>query len=295
MLFGLDGADVLRGGIGIDELTGGVGNDTLDGGFDGDFLDGSAGSDTAEYGFATRGILVQLGKDGADGKADADPSFLLGDLFEDILRSIENIKASNFNDTIFGNQQANVLSGLGGDDYFGGDFGSDTIDGNSGIDAVDYNASPKAVAIALNGSAGIGGFAAGDRLANIESVGGSAFADTITGNSAANSLTGFGGRDTLDGGNGNDTLNGGGDRDVLTGGGGIDTASYAGAAQFKGLGVTAKLTNTAQNTSEAAGDTYSSIENLTGSNFNDTLEGDGGANTINGGLGTDIMRGPRRQ
>ncbi len=58
-----------------------------------------------------------------------------------------------------------------------------------------------------------------------------------------------------------------------------------------GLGVTAKLANAAQNTSEAAGDTYSSIENLTGSNFNDTLEGDGGANTINGGLGTDIMNG----
>ena len=294
-LFGRGGADVLRGDIGVDELTGGDGNDRLNGGFDGDFLDGSEGNDTAEYQFATRGVYVDLGDGGEDGKADADASQLLGNLFEDILRSIENVTGSDFNDTMFGNEGVNAINGMSGDDYIGGDFGSDTINGGSGIDTVDYAGSPNGIVIRLNGSVGTGGFASGDRLSSIENVSGTQFVDVITGNFGANKLAGKDGDDNLFGGGGDDVLSGGRDADDLIGGSGSDTASYAGAAQFKGLGVTAKLANATQNTGHAAGDTYSSIENLTGSNFNDTLEGDGGANTINGGLGTDIMRGLRRQ
>ena len=41
----------------------------------------------------------------------------------------------------------------------------------------------------------------------------------------------------------------------------------------------------------AAGDTLFEIENLIGSNFNDSLTGDGLANVLNGGNGNDILRG----
>ena len=54
------------------------------------------------------------------------------------------------------------------------------------------------------------------------------------------------------------------------GGGGLDTASYSNAT----TGLIASLTNAGSNTGEALGDTYVSIENLTGSAFDDVLIGE---------------------
>src|SRR5262249_49854748 len=71
--------------------------------------------------------------------------------------------------------------------------------------------------------------------------------------------------------------------DALIGGAGTDTASYANA----GAGVTANLTTPASNTGDAAGDTYTTIENLTGSAFADVLTGNTAANVLTGGLGND--------
>ncbi|KQS71400.1 hypothetical protein ASG39_21400 [Rhizobium sp. Leaf371] len=65
--------------------------------------------------------------------------------------------------------------------------------------------------------------------------------------------------------------------------GSTDTASYADAT----AAVTASLGDATINLGDAKGDKYISIENLTGSNFNDTLSGDKAANVINGGKGND--------
>ena len=40
---------------------------------------------------------------------------------------------------------------------------------------------------------------------------------------------------------------------------------------------------------DAAGDTFTSIENLIGSDHNDTLQADAGANRLDGGLGDDSL------
>ena len=98
--------------------------------------------------------------------------------------------------------------------------------------------------------------------------------DSVTGNVADNLLEGRDGADLLMGGLGNDTLIGGPGADALDGGEGSDTAAYTGSASA----VTVNLgTNTATG-GDAEGDTFTFIENLSGSAFDDTLTGDAGNN-----------------
>ena len=128
------------------------------------------------------------------------------------------------------------------------------------------------------------------------SVFGGAGNDTIIGGRDNDDFSGGAGNDKLDGGDGNDhlkgdagddTLIGGRGADVLDGGAGNDTASYATAT----AGVTASLATPAINTRDASGDTYISIETLTGRAFDDRLIGDGAANILNGGAGNDRLEG----
>ncbi|RON54011.1 retention module-containing protein [Pseudomonas frederiksbergensis] len=101
-------------------------------------------------------------------------------------------------------------------------------------------------------------------------------------------LTAGSGNNEMHGGAGNDLLYSGPGNDLLDGGTGIDTVSYAHAT----AGVTVDLSLlTAQNTLGAGTDTLTGIENLVGSNFNDTLTGDNNNNVINGGLGNDTLNG----
>jgi Ca2+-binding RTX toxin-like protein len=101
-------------------------------------------------------------------------------------------------------------------------------------------------------------------------------------------LTAGPGNNELHGGAGNDLLYSGPGNDLLDGGTGIDTASYAHAT----AGVTVDLSLIgAQNTIGAGSDTLTGIENLVGSNFNDTLTGDNNSNIITGGLGNDVLNG----
>ncbi len=130
-------------------------------------------------------------------------------------------------------------------------------------------------------------------------------ADTINGNDGINNLDGLGGDDTIRGGDqtdvfrggegndalfgngGDDTLFGGAGADSLDGGTGNDTAYYSEATS----GVRVSLADPSINTGEAKGDTFVSVENLTGSSFNDVLIGNGEKNTLYGGNGDDLLIG----
>ncbi|WP_197432335.1 beta strand repeat-containing protein, partial [Agrobacterium vitis] len=96
--------------------------------------------------------------------------------------------------------------------------------------------------------------------------------------------TGSAQANTIIGGSGDDTLIGGAGADVLKGGEGSDTASYAG-----GAAVNVNLKTNVATSNDAAGDTFYSIENLTGSSWDDTFTSDGIANILNGSGGTDTV------
>ncbi|HRX36724.1 MAG TPA: hypothetical protein P5337_10015 [Aestuariivirga sp.] len=118
---------------------------------------------------------------------------------------------------------------------------------------------------------------------------GNGLANTLTGNNDVNVLGGREGADTLLGFGGNDTLDGGRGKDILDGGDGIDTASYASAES----GVTVSLAITESQNTGFGNDTLISIENLIGSQFDDTLIGNDGDNRINGAVGRDNLIGGR--
>ena len=133
-----------------------------------------------------------------------------------------------------------------------------------------------------------GDFAAQD-LTNVSRLfTGSALADlTLEGTSAADVLIGGFGADTLNGNDGDDILRGGLLGDVLSGGAGRDLADYSFATQA----LTVDLLLEAQNTGEAAGDDFISIEGVIGTGFADVLRGDFGANELMGGAGDDELFG----
>ena len=106
----------------------------------------------------------------------------------------------------------------------------------------------------------------------------------------ADTIKGGAGADVIDSGAGNDVLVGRAGNDTLTGGAGTDTVDYS---QDGGTGavsvnlITGSATDTFGNT-----DTLSGIENLTGTNFNDTFIAsvtDGLANAFSGGIGLDTV------
>ena len=257
--------DTLTGNSGANTLTGGAGNDTLDGG---------TGTDTADYSDATSdGLVVDLGLGTSSGGGDGN----------DTLANIENVTGSAFNDTLAGNAGNNTLSAGAGDDILIATKGADTLDGGAGSDTADFrNATGDVtVKIATTGqvltSSGLGTVT----LLNIENLTGSAFNDTLTGSVGNNILSGGAGDDVLVATPGTDTLDGGANTAVG------DTADFRNATS----GVTASIVAGQQNlTAYGLGPvTLASVENLTGSAFNDTLTGDAGNNTLTGGAGDDIL------
>jgi serralysin len=243
--------DVIKGLGGNDTINGLAGNDLIDGGAGADVLDGGAGIDTVTYAAAAAAVTVSLATGSGSGS----------DAAGDTLANFENLTGSNFNDTLEGNSGNNVLSG---------GTGTDTLSYEHAAAAVTVN-------LAVTSAQATGG-AGSDTISGFENLTGSAYNDSLSGTSGANTLTGGAGDDILDGGAGADTL---------VGGTGSDTASYASA----GAGIMARLFSTGSNTGDASGDTFNSIENLTGSNFNDTLVGDTNANRLSGGNGNDVLKG----
>jgi Ca2+-binding RTX toxin-like protein len=103
---------------GNSNLTGNELNNTLRAGFGDNVLRGNTGRDTVSYEYATAAVSVSL--------AVTDVQDTKGSGF-DRLVSIENLKGSEFNDTLTGSAGANVLAGGMGQDILTGGLGADVF------------------------------------------------------------------------------------------------------------------------------------------------------------------------
>ena len=220
------------------------------------------------------------------------------------------IRGSDQTDVFIGDERDNLFI-LGG--------GDDTVTAGDGWDVVRYDwpqAQSVHVDLSLEGANATvdwEGDIFNHTISEVEEIRGTRLGDdTIIGASADEVLLGRGGNDDLDGAAGNDFVNGedgedtiaggrgddtlhgeadddllegGRGNDTLDGGDGIDTASYENASS----GVTVKLANGRVFGGDNA-DLLIDIENLIGSDHDDKLVGDTGANLIEGGDGNDVVR-----
>ena len=140
------GDDTIHTGDGNDVVHAGGGNDAIVGGQGGgnDLYDGGSGSNTVEYPSAINGVTVDLNEidrsgdpilggalgavlTGASLPVTTPVGYAQGaDIGIDALIAIDNVVGSPGNDTIFGNSDANLFTGGGGDDRLAGRAGIDT-------------------------------------------------------------------------------------------------------------------------------------------------------------------------
>jgi Ca2+-binding RTX toxin-like protein len=178
---------------------------------------------------------------------------------------------------------AGDVNGDGFADFMIGACGCDSGGDRSGSTYVVFGVKPTDAVLRSGTGAGnrINGGLGSDSL---KGLGGN---DTLIGWEAGDQMSGGAGNDTLAGGTGNDTLIGGAGADAFEGGDGRDRVSYAGSAA-----VLVDLDAPGDNTGDAAGDTFASIEEVMGSNGNDILRGaDAGSDRLFGGNGDDSLAG----
>jgi serralysin len=270
-------ANILIGADGNDDMTGGGGNDQLIGSFDTSELDGGPG-DIARYFGNQAAYSVTLNADGtwriADNRAGSPDG-------TDTLGGVETFRFDD-GDMRIGSEANDHFDGSGLPQVFIGGAGRDTVSYENfpiiitpfaaNLVSAQSTASGTGLVASLADPSTNTGWAAGDTYISIEN------------------LIGSRGDDKLSGDNNDNTLEGGAGADQLFGGAGIDTASYEHAAGA----VIARLSGTKINTGDAAGDSYSSIENLIGSAFNDELIGNDQSNVLEGGAGADRLFGGDR-
>ena len=271
-LRGGHGNDAISGYGGPDQLHGEAGADLLRPGFGGDGVYGGSGTDTATYGERWNPVNVTLDEELNDGEA-GESDYVASD--------VENLTGGSADDTLKGNELANVLLGgpgadmldgrsahnapdkligeAGNDQLAGGFAGSagDILDGGPDVDVVTYASRTDGVSVGLGGTGGE------DKVSNAENAKGGDGDDTLTGGAGPNALfagpgndvvDGKAGDDSLYGMNGNDSLYGdtgddvvaGGDRaDILMGGAGADwIAGYDGLDKVTYYNATVPVTVT---------------------------------------------------
>ncbi|MCF8125872.1 MAG: cadherin-like domain-containing protein, partial [Desulfotignum sp.] len=270
-----------------------------------DTITGTSGENvTASYEDDPSGVNVDLSTGTAvDGWGDTDT-----------LIDIQGVDGSEFNDTIKGNSFDNYLEGeegddliegIGGDNFLEGGPGNDTLTGGAGSDFFEPGTGNDSVSgggdwdhvsyswiddetfngvtIDLASGTATGRDSYGDllftdTLAGIEGATGSEYDDNITGNMEDNYFGGTEGNDSLDGGDG------------------WDHVSYEWIDSDSFYGIDIDLASGTATGRDSYGDllftdTLTSIEGITGSEYDDTIQGGSPTEYLSGGHGNDQITG----
>ncbi|MGH6767502.1 MAG: hypothetical protein ACRECO_00620 [Xanthobacteraceae bacterium] len=320
ILCGGDGDDQLSGGNANDLLTGGEGDDAIDGGNGGhdtaiylhtlasyqfQLLDGGAIQvthiatgdtdtvtnvelfvftdailaaddlpfetvvDTADYSWTTLGVEVDLTANTATGPEISGGS-------ETLAASIVNAIGGSGDDILRGDPGDNQLFGGDGNDLLiGGLGGNDLFDGGNGLDRVSFSGAANSVNVLLAaGTATIGVFT--KTLQSIELVRGTNQNDTFD-------ATGFAGFNEFEGLGGDDSITGNGNTRVsyfqATDGVNVNLATGTGTGLAVG------------DVANVGTDTFTGVNAVRGSEFDDELRGSAADETFIGGAGNDFFGG----
>ncbi len=299
------GIDDFRGTQFADKMTGSGADESFRGLGGRDTIDGGGGFDRIDYSRDARfggnnGVTVSLTA------GTASDGF--GRL--DTLLNIENVRGTNFADTITGNGAKNYLVGLDGIDTLNGLGGDDTLDGGAGADKMaggsesDYyyvdNAADTITEANVTGfdtvesnvSFSLSGALSGQYIEKLIITGlnainatGNGLANEIIGNDADNVLDGKGNADTMTGGGGSDTyfVDNVNDKVVEVNVAGKDTVNAAVNFTLGGSAFVEVLQTTAASGAGAI--------NLTGNGVAQTITGNVGVNALNGLGGADVLNG----
>ncbi|MGB9802026.1 MAG: calcium-binding protein, partial [Arcobacter sp.] len=298
-LIGRDSTNnTLIGGSGSDFLMGRSGNNYLDGG------DGSLGN-YVSYGYvgSSNNVVVDLTNQTAN---------VVGSGYSDTIRNIQNAIGGAGSDTIIGSGAQNTLIGGDGADKFVmmGEIGDTVYAGNwdgsthtdtSTQDSIDYSSYNNQVIVNLTSQTAKvdlsnNNFASGtkdDTFFGIENVIGTSFADTITGGAGINTIHAGLGSDIIYAGSGADIIYGEAGDDTIymqsvansasnfvDGGTGFDLVDYSGLDQRVVINMQGVTNVDVQVGNTANHHTITSIENIVGTNQDDTITGSDGVNTF---------------
>ena len=229
------------------------------------------GSTRISFQTATAGVNVDFGT--SIGIATGDSS-----VGTDHFTGVNAVQASMFDDTLLGGSTNDVFTGLAGNDSINGRGGFDTSSYNN-IFFTTSGVNVNMAAGTATGDASIGT----DTLHDIEAIQGTMLADRYNATGyglagAANVSTSNGNFNQFEGLGGNDQIIGNGNTQILFG-----NATAGVTVDF--------VTGSAIGDASVGYDTFTGINSVAGSNFNDTILGSSTNEIIGGGAGNDIING----
>jgi Ca2+-binding RTX toxin-like protein len=321
------GNDLLEGGDGNDNLFGKSGNDTLLGGSGDDFLrpgsgsdsnDGGSGTDVLMYSLTTEtfGIILNATSTTKDG-VGANQVLKVNTNTTDIFANIEAFHGSYGNDIIhleYGNwvflragadnitiygYGTHIIPGSGNDTIVGDDKTPSSLSyWNDGFDDLDNTPQSSGITVvfseAMAGTVTNDGWGGIDVFSGVNEIDGSQLDDHITGGSGSDDLAGDDGDDTIFGGSGNDELRPGAGSDEVDGGEGDDELEYHRHDDDVTQGIFVTFTDQYEGTViDYAGDidVFYNIEEVRGTNNDDTIIGIHGEQDLRGDDGDDLISG----
>ncbi len=309
------GRNFLSGGDGYDHLIGNDANDRLAGDYDGDLIEGHGGDDALYGGDSVNGRSAS-GRfsqdydliDGTESyNTSGDDTLYGGDGDDELLAydGDDELYGGNDDDRIFGGADDDTLFGGDGVDELSGGLGDDILVGGDGVDTL---------------SGGVGDDTLfGDRFdlffgtSSFRPFDGGRGYDILTFEMGTIGLTlnmedfrdiehfvGTRGNDVItphhmsvDAHDGDDRIRASEAGQNINGGAGFDIVTYqlSTSGVFVALDAPALGWATNGRRGDAEGDQISYVEGLIGSDRNDRLYGDGGANSLVGRQGDDFLQG----